>query len=933
MTFPDTDLDVTVRMAFGADLTADPGDWDFTDMSTRLVDTAITISRGAAVNGQPTAGSCDLDLRNDDGELSPDNAESTLWPYVEQDVPIEILAGPGDDERFTGFVASYKPSFIPTTDNEPLSVMHLQAAGIMRRLTQAAQNKPLGSPLRRSMSGVAPGDYVPHAYWPLEDGSGATQFASGLPNGTAATTSGTFSAASASTPAGSAPLPEFDLNARVILPIPAYTNSGQWVMQWVVNIPASPAADPQLLAEFRTPGGTVTRWTVTLEDENPSPDAIYVRGYNAAGTELVSAGTAIEHGDLGDSTDFYGHTFMFTVATFQLSTNINVWFEGIREDGLNMEAALGVVAGTHGGLAGNVTLTSPIDGTVLGHPGVFVDPNFNATYGASDADVNAAALDGFAGETTLDRWDRILTEARVRHSSAGTSTTTMGAQSVDATLLDLIAEINDAEQGAVTEKDFGLHLICRTARYNLPVGLTVDLSTYRTAAGTAPAVLAPTYSDQGYRNEWTVEQTSGSSAVVQAGADEIARRGLYDEAVTVNLGDAADLVQHASWRLERDLLNRVRHPGTPLDVGENSVVDVDFMADWFALELGAARIQRTNVPGLHGVGTIDELLEGYSERLERRRLTVTYDGPPYAPYIVAELDDDDLGKLDTAGCVMQAAATSGATSFTVATTVLPKWTTDAGEMPIPILVSGQVNSVTAVANVSPAFVAAGTVAHASNASVTPTMPAGVQAGDLLLVLAAIRNSGTGTVNTPSGYTVLLTSGNMTLLGKVHTGTESAPTITFTGGAANADTSAQMAAFRGTGITVHASTAQLNASAQNIAYPAMDVSRANCVVVYAGWKADDWTSVTGPGTEIGEPDTTTGDDQGIVWAYTIQTTATAVAAGSFTVTGGAGAISRGAVIALATDVQTMTVTRGTNGVSKAIPIGSRVNVYRPARLAL
>jgi hypothetical protein len=360
---------------------------------------------------------------------------------------------------------------------------------------------------------------------------------------------------------------------------------------------------------------------------------------------------------------------------------------------------------------------------------------------------------------------------------------------------------------------------------------------------------------------------------------------------------------------------------------------------WLDVDLGD-QLHVTDHPTPLAPDTIRQILEGYTETLGSFEVSVSANLSPASPWDVAEFDDDDTAKLDTAGTVMQAGATSGATSFTVATTVLPKWTTDAGEMPIPIITSGQVNSVTAISNVSPSFVAAGTAAHAVNASVTPSMPAGVQAGDLLLVFAAIRNSGTGSPNTPTGYTLLrnLTGDpaqprNAAVYAKVHTGTESAPTVTFTGGAANVDTSAPMAAFRGVGITVHASAAQLNSSAQDIAYPAMDVSRDNCLILYAGWKQDDWTSVASPGTEIGEPDTTTGDDQGIVWAYTIQTTAAAIASGSFTVTGGAAATSRSAVIALTTDVQTMTVTRGVNGVTKAIAIGSQVNVYRPFRLAL
>lgn len=199
------------------------------------------------------------------------------------------------------------------------------------------------------------------------------------------------------------------------------------------------------------------------------------------------------------------------------------------------------------------------------------------------------------------------------------------------------------------------------------------------------------------------------------------------------------------------------------------------------------------------------------------------------------------------------------------------------------------------------FVAAGTVAHAVNASVAPGVPAGLQAGDTMLLLAAIRNSGAGTPNTPTGWTPLVDSGNMRLFVKTAGSSESAPTVTFAGGVANADTSAMIAAWRGVDPDpVGVPTSQLNGSAQDIAVPAITLPTDldGGLNVWAGWKQDDWTSVdvVSGGTEIGEPDTTTGDDQGIVWDYRILPNTTSfnnLTARTFVVTGGVAAISRGA----------------------------------------
>lgn len=200
------------------------------------------------------------------------------------------------------------------------------------------------------------------------------------------------------------------------------------------------------------------------------------------------------------------------------------------------------------------------------------------------------------------------------------------------------------------------------------------------------------------------------------------------------------------------------------------------------------------------------------------------------------------------------------------------------------------------------FVAAGTVSHAVNASVNPGLPTGHAVGDVLLMLVAIRNSGAGTPNTPAGWSKLIDGSNMVLFGKDEGAGESAPTVTFAGGVANADTSAQIAAFRGVSLTpVGTPVAQLNASAQDVAVPGINLpaSQNGGLNVWVGWKQDDWTSVgvVSGGTEIGEPDTTTGDDQGIVWDYRILPNTTAfdnLTARTFTVTGGVSAISRGGV---------------------------------------
>lgn len=189
---------------------------------------------------------------------------------------------------------------------------------------------------------------------------------------------------------------------------------------------------------------------------------------------------------------------------------------------------------------------------------------------------------------------------------------------------------------------------------------------------------------------------------------------------------------------------------------------------------------------------------------------------------------------------------------------------------------------------------------AGNSTLNPALPAGLADGDLMVLHASIRNSGTGTVDTPTGWTQLAASGNLALHGRRYVTGDVAPTVAFTGGAANATVMARIHGFHNAELVAAATNTQLNGSAQNVAYPALTVPDDGHLILAAGWKQDDWTSVAALSgwTEIADNTTTAGDDASQVLDYVIQTTAADIVAGSFTVTGGLAAISRAIVAAFA-----------------------------------
>lgn len=190
----------------------------------------------------------------------------------------------------------------------------------------------------------------------------------------------------------------------------------------------------------------------------------------------------------------------------------------------------------------------------------------------------------------------------------------------------------------------------------------------------------------------------------------------------------------------------------------------------------------------------------------------------------------------------------------------------------------------------------GAASTGNNASVTPGAPSGLAEGDFVLIAAAIRNNGAGTVNTPTGWTAIVTLDNLKLLGRFWESGDTMPLITFSGGVANADTYARAIKWRGVAkdmLTEASGSTASNTSQQNINYPSYTPAGDNHAVVLFVWKQDDATSLSTPATFTadGLTNMTTGDDMLAALFSVTQTTAATVSSGSITVTGGTSQIGR------------------------------------------
>lgn len=554
-----------------------------------------------------------------------------------------------------------------------------------------------------------------------------------------------------------------------------------------------------------------------------------------------------------------------------------------------------------------------------------------------------SAYSGQVGEVAGRRAESLCAQNGIPFSHYGDldDTKPMGPQRPEP-VIDLLRECAATHFASLLESRMAPGLYLRT-------GATRDAQTAAAAldysAGQLVDDLALVHDDRDIINQVTVRRVDGSeyresrdTGPLNTGepGDDPDAVGVYDRQVTVNPDSDEDLPDTAAWVLHLGGATDPRVPNLTVLATHPSISDT---LDVAVLDVDVDdRIDLTNLTSLNRYDPLPQLAHGYTEVLDTQFLNrITFSGSPEQPYQILTWDEPEH-RWDTSGAELPAGISTTATAVAVHTPAGKLWETAAAAFPFDIMVGGERMTVTAV-SAAATYVGVGVPAHAVNASVTPGLPTGLQPGDSMIIQAAIRNSGTGTPDTPAGWDLKLDASNMRVFGRYYETGDTDPTVTFTGGVANADTSAQCAAWRGASLDAIAATAvgaTLNGSAQDIAVAALSLGRGapdeGCLSMHFAWKADDWTSVAAvaDGIEVGEPDTTTGDDQGIVWDYRIIAFAgfSTIGARTFTVTGGGAAISRGACLVLPRRVQTFTVTRSVNGVIKAHDAGTPVSVADP-----
>lgn len=850
------------------------------------------------------------------------DADETLT--ADNHAQLHVVRGADDwDIRATAETVRLSP-FSDVSENK-ISVS-VEASGVSERLARPRQ--ALRSALHRAFTGTSYTSLggvslLPVAYWPVEDVSGSASVAAATTDTRPGRISGGSIEFGAVYSPGSADLPDMRVGTgSLFFPLSQIPAGRDYAVGWLVQFTGTTAWTCAAL----TMTGSAYDYVYVTVGSN-----VVLTGVNSSGsTALVTAGV-----NLSDGLPHYIEVWVTDLAP---NVTYNLVVDGASQGTSSPIGSVGVPA------LGKLHPRSTDNTATVGHFAAWVSP-VSTTY----TYLTGPAIDGYDGETAGRRFLRLCRERGVSSRVVGDpdDTQRMGPQR-PAEFMALIRQCEDTSHGIVFEprETLGLGLVTLPARYNQASAVSLDWSAREVSPPTRP-----TDDNRYVINDVTVTREGGTSATYEVTDGSLSVQdwpigaGRQPGGGTYSLYTDEQIMNHASWLGHIGTTDEMRWPNLTIDIGRLTIDGKTVLARQVrALDVGQ-RVDVINPATWIGPDDVEQQVEGFFEVFNQFIWRITMACVPDTPYQVGVIGS--TARVDTDGAeLISSAVTGSATSLAVAVTDGPLWinsTDHASMFPFTIKASGAKLSVTGIPAASTVTATAGTVAHSVNANLSPGLPSH-QAGDLLLLFAAIRNSGAGVPQAPAGWTrlsIFSTSSNVQVFGVIAPGTVSAPTITFTGGVAGADTSAVAVRLRGgywTDVSraVWRAHAQLNPSGQDITFPQMRTDCLRCAVLYFGWKADDWTGVAtlAGATEVVDGSTTSGDDQGIVMDIVNLTADTSLAAGVFSVTGGTTAISRGAVVVIRDDSQTLTITQTpVNGVVKTLPAGTPVSLDRPGRLAL
>lgn len=662
-----TDVDdatVAVLIAPGADLSAAPGSWSFTDVTSDvMVNGPVTVSVGRSdEQSQAQPASCSFALLNDDGDYTPRRPAGQFYPHMRLGFPVKVVVDStetGEVELFTGYVDELAPSW-DTSMN--VATVELVAKGSIQRIQQG--DAPRVATINRAALDLSLRPDVA-AYWPMDEAADDTTrtFASGI-GASPLNITGTDGMQFASFDGipGSGPLAVFKAGTNINGPVdgPADT-TGAVYFRCFLNAATALADSTTILRLAST--GTIRTWRFLYH----TGGALELRWYDASDSEVGA----------GDITSFGidGRPFYLSIELVQDGSDIDylIAVRKINADGtttygqdVGTVSSRTVGACTRIDMGGSGTMTD----WAVGHMGV---ANTQSWLFANDD-----LLTGYRNEYVDYRVTRLCSQAGVPVVITDIGDTFMGPEGTS-TLMDALRECEVANDGVLYDgKGFGLAFRCRRAKQNRAVDMALDI-----ADGHVMPPFLPVENTQRTRNDITVTRKGGSTASVSqpegmpyavTGPGSVGR---FEDSSTVNISSDTDLPGHAHWRLHLGTVDLDRYPNLNLDF----TASPQLAEAWLKSPGVGARITVTGLPVTAGYDP-DLFVEGYTTEIGPKDWRVSINCSPAQPYDTAEVNNNDV-RVDTAAAVLDSSASAGATSLSVDSTPR-RWSTSAGSFALNV---------------------------------------------------------------------------------------------------------------------------------------------------------------------------------------------------------------------------------------------------------
>lgn len=577
--------------------------------------------------------------------------------------------------RFLGEVTSWPPRW-DTSGNDVYTP--IQAAGVLRRLgqgeeaIQSAMRRECGSPARTSIV----------AYWPCEDGANATRFASAHPGEPPMTYTGSISPAGYADWAASDSLPTFGSDGVAVGLLANYEVTPHAAIRCFFHLPQAVGSDTTLVDVVTT--GTARTWTIRVDTAGD----LKVQCFDAAVALLFESSTlAVGINDknvqLALELTVNGADIEWTLRVLELTSTVT---ESTLSGTLTAntfsrisEVRLGATGGLTGAAFGHVAVATSESG-------------FAGTSGA---------VVGNAGEAASTRIARLADENDTPLVLLNQGDDEQVGAQKSAALLTLMRDAADVGHGILYEARHVLALQYR----GLPT-LYNQTAVELTYSTDLMPPLEPTDDDQLLRNSVAVQRVDGvwGYATETEGPLSVAAppdgAGRYATQLTRNLYTDEQPAQHAAWYVHEGTVDEFRYPVVRVSVQAEPSIAEQVMA----LDCGD-RLKILDPTTKLPPGDIDLIVQGYRESLAQFEWDFEFNCSPASPYTVIVLDDDDLGRLDTDGSTLGAAATTTATTLVVHTTqtadgLIPTWTEDGADYPFDLRVGGEVVTATAATSLA-----------------------------------------------------------------------------------------------------------------------------------------------------------------------------------------------------------------------------------------